>query len=78
VTPIPADGENAEGSTHQPSGQDALQGAAEDDAAEDAGASDSAGSTGSEDGTQKEAPAPKPSGADTSTVALTVVDAKTT
>jgi macrolide phosphotransferase len=83
VTPIPADGKNAEGSTHQPSGQDASQSApnddvAEDDVAEDAGASASAESTGSEDGTQQEAPAPKPSGADTSTVALTVVDGKTT
>jgi hypothetical protein len=78
VTPIPADGENAQGSTDEPSGHDASRDAAEDDGVEDADASDSAESTGLEDGTQDDVPAPKPSGADTSTVALTVVDAKTT
>jgi macrolide phosphotransferase len=74
VKPIPADEEDSGENADQPSGRDAPQGAGDEDAAEEAGASDDAEA----DGAQEDAPAAKASGADTSTVALTVVDAKTT
>jgi hypothetical protein len=88
VTPIPADGMDSGADADQPTGQDPSPGALDDDAAEDtaenAGAPDDAEADGAEDGAQNRAeaqedtPAAKPSGADTSTVALTVVDAKAT
>ncbi|MDQ1059436.1 macrolide phosphotransferase [Arthrobacter globiformis] len=78
VAPVPADEEDPWKNADQPSGQDTSQGAVEDDAAEDAGASDDAEADRVQDGTPEDAQAAKPSGADTSTVALTVVDAKTT
>ena len=71
VAPIPAEAEDAGGKADRPSDQVPPQSAVkdgdagDDDAAEDAGA-------------QGDAPAPKSPGADTSTVALTVVEAKTT
>jgi hypothetical protein len=71
VTPIPADevkaGKDADQPADRPAGPDASSEPASP------GSSGEAGAAQGED----EAPAPKPSGADTSTVALTVVEAKT-
>jgi hypothetical protein len=52
--------------------------AREDEAAQDAGESDTAEAAGTNDAAQGDAPAPKSPDADTTTVALTVVEAKTT
>jgi hypothetical protein len=83
VTPIPADAEDTGGNAHRPSDQDTPQSALkenarEDEAAQDAGESDTAEAAGTNDAAQGDAPAPKSPDADTTTVALTVVEAKTT
>ena len=92
VTPIPAavastraDDGNTTDNAHQPANQDlspgAGKGVAGDDAAENAGSAGDAEAARAQEEAQDEAQAvaqnPQRTGADTSTVALTIVDATT-